>query len=29
MDAVLKPLFDFIWNACGYLGSKKFDDKGN
>jgi len=26
---ILKPLFDLIWNACGYAKSKNFDDQGN
>lgn len=26
---VLKPLFDLIWNACGYQGSLNFDEHGN
>jgi hypothetical protein len=26
---VLKPLYDLIWNACGYAKSKSFDDQGN
>lgn len=26
---ILRPLFDLIWNACGYAKSKNFDDKGN
>ncbi len=26
---VLKPMFDLIWNACGYERSLNFDDKGN
>ncbi len=26
---ILKPLFDLIWNACGYAKSKNFDDRGN
>lgn len=25
---ILKPLFDMIWNACGYPKSKNFDDGG-
>lgn len=26
---VLKPIFDLIWNACGYPSSKNFDRDGN
>lgn len=26
---VLKPMFDLVWNACGYPKSKNFDDEGN
>ena len=26
---ILKPIFDLIWNACGYAKSKNFDDSGN
>lgn len=26
--SLLKPLFDFVWNACGYRGSHNFDDNG-
>jgi hypothetical protein len=26
---ILKPLFDLIWNACGYTKSRNFDDQGN
>jgi hypothetical protein len=26
---ILKPLFDLVWNACGFLRSKNFDDHGN
>jgi hypothetical protein len=26
---ILRPLFDLVWNACGYAKSKNFDDKGN
>ena len=25
----LKPVFDCIWNACGYKGSFNYDNKGN
>ncbi|MEM7557457.1 MAG: hypothetical protein AAF378_25920 [Cyanobacteria bacterium P01_A01_bin.84] len=26
---VLKPIFDAVWNACGYPGSRNYDDSGN
>jgi len=26
---ILKPMFDLIWNACGFDGSFNFDDNGN
>jgi hypothetical protein len=26
---IFKPLFDRVWNACGYVGSKNFDTEGN
>jgi hypothetical protein len=26
--AILKPMFDLVWNACGYLASKNFDQTG-
>lgn len=26
---VLKPLFDRVWNACGFLASENFDEAGN
>ena len=26
---VLKPMFDLIWNACGFPGSANFDAEGN
>jgi hypothetical protein len=26
---ILKPLFDLVWNACGFLKSRNFDDHGN
>jgi hypothetical protein len=26
---ILKPLFDLVWNACGYVGSRNFDEQGN
>jgi hypothetical protein len=27
-DKILKPLFDLVWNACGYPASKNFDKQG-
>ena len=27
-DAVLKPCFDSIWNACGYPRSMNYDEEG-
>lgn len=27
--AILKPMFDLVWNACGYRASKNFDANGN
>ena len=26
---ILKPLFDLVWNACGYPESQNFDTQGN
>jgi hypothetical protein len=26
---ILKPLFDLVWNACGYPSSENFDAEGN
>jgi hypothetical protein len=26
---ILKPLFDLVWNACGYPSSENFDPDGN
>ena len=26
---VMKPIFDAVWNACGYPGSQNYDDSGN
>jgi hypothetical protein len=26
---ILRPLFDLIWNACGFNGSLNFDENGN
>lgn len=26
--SILKPLFDFVWNAAGYRGSLNYDDNG-
>lgn len=28
-NMILKPMFDLIWNACGYPSSKNFDAAGN
>jgi hypothetical protein len=28
-EKILKPLFDLIWNACGYPKSENFDSNGN
>lgn len=28
-EQILKPMFDVIWNACGYKRSLNFDDLGN
>jgi len=28
LPSVLKPLFDPVWNACGYAGSRNFDESG-
>ena len=28
-NQILKPLFDLIWNACGFPGSANFDENGN
>lgn len=28
-DTVLKPIFDAVWNACGYPGSMNYDEDGN
>ncbi len=28
-DRLLRPLFDQIWNACGWLGSINYDEAGN
>jgi hypothetical protein len=28
-EKVLKPLFDLVWNACGYRESMNFDSEGN
>lgn len=27
--SILRPMFDLVWNACGYERSNNFDDKGN
>jgi hypothetical protein len=26
---ILKPIFDMVWNACGYAASRNFDADGN
>lgn len=26
---LMKPIFDAVWNACGYPGSQNYDDSGN
>jgi hypothetical protein len=26
---ILRPLFDLVWNACGYPGSENFDSGDN
>jgi hypothetical protein len=26
---ILKPMFDLVWNACGYPASRNFDSEGN
>jgi hypothetical protein len=26
---ILKPMFDLVWNACGYAGSRNFDAEAN
>jgi hypothetical protein len=26
---ILKPMFDLVWNACGFPGSENFDSEGN
>jgi hypothetical protein len=28
LPTALKPLFDPVWNACGYAGSRNFDESG-
>jgi len=28
-SVILKPIFDSIWNACGYKGSFNYDNEGN
>lgn len=28
-DSILRPLFDQVWNACGWSGSLHFDEQGN
>jgi hypothetical protein len=29
LDAIVRPLFNLIWNACGYLGSPHFKPDGS
>ena len=29
VGTILKPMFDLVWNACGYPESKNFDSSGN
>ena len=29
VDALLRPAFDMVWNACGYSGSPSYDEHGN
>ena len=29
IQQILKPMFDLIWNACGFPGSENFDADGN
>ncbi len=29
VNEVLKPMFDLVWNACGYPSSRNFDAQGN
>lgn len=28
-EEILRPLFDLIWNACGFKRSLNFDENGN
>lgn len=28
-ERILKPLFDMVWNACGFAGSLNYDEVGN
>jgi hypothetical protein len=28
VDALLRPAFDMVWNACGYGGSPSYDEQG-
>jgi hypothetical protein len=28
VDSLLKPAFDMVWNACGYLGSSNYNEQG-
>jgi hypothetical protein len=29
LPRALKPIFDMVWNAFGYMGSDKYDQQGN
>lgn len=29
VEKILKPMFDIVWNACGYESSMNFDSEGN
>jgi hypothetical protein len=29
IEKILKPMFDLVWNASGFSGSKNFDGRGN
>lgn len=29
VNTILKPIFDLVWNTCGYPSSRNFDAKGN
>jgi hypothetical protein len=28
-ENILRPMFDLVWNACGYPRSRNFDADGN